>query len=226
MHHSEEQFLISDSGLSVCFHFRMDFEPELSEMFGKTNMSFFFVRFCISLERLVVDQEILEKIPQLLTNKLPLFEFEKNAELDEEEDPGQIVMTASQINPFEHGMKRMETNQSFNAEFALDSSEVLLNLKHLLMSLRWNNSSPINYFQWIVTVVNDCFFYFLKNSEPLYAYHALKIGEAYCKNILFPSKKQEEVKFENSNLPFSKNFDSVHDMYDYHNTKEYMKKTT
>lgn len=85
-------------------------------------------------------------------------------------------------------MKRMETNQSFNAEFALDSSEVLLNLKHLLMSLRWNNSSPINYFQWIVTVVNDCFFYFLKNSEPLYAYHALKIGEAYCKNILFPSK--------------------------------------
>jgi hypothetical protein len=38
-----------------------------------------------------------------LTNKLPLFEFEKNAELDEEEDPGQVIMTASQINPYEHG---------------------------------------------------------------------------------------------------------------------------
>jgi hypothetical protein len=47
------------------------------------------------LERLAVDQDILEKIPQLLTNKLPLFEFDKNAELDEEEDPGQIIMTAS-----------------------------------------------------------------------------------------------------------------------------------
>ncbi len=58
-------------------------------------MTFFFVRFCISLERLAVDQDILEKIPQLLTNKLPLFEFDKNAELDEEEDPGQIIMTAS-----------------------------------------------------------------------------------------------------------------------------------
>jgi uncharacterized protein YbbC (DUF1343 family) len=55
-------------------------------------------------------------------------------------------MTASQINPFEHGMKKMETNQSFNAEFALDAQEVLLNLKHLLMGLRWNKSSPINYF--------------------------------------------------------------------------------
>jgi hypothetical protein len=66
----------------------MEFEPELTDIFNKTNMSFFFMRFCISLDRLSVDPEILEKIPQLLTNKLPLFEFEKNAELDEEEDPG------------------------------------------------------------------------------------------------------------------------------------------
>jgi hypothetical protein len=63
MHHSEEQFLISDSGISMCFNFKMEFEPELSELFGKSNMSFFFVRFCISLERLAVDQDILEKIP-------------------------------------------------------------------------------------------------------------------------------------------------------------------
>lgn len=148
-------------------------------------MSYFFVRFCVSLERLVVDPEILEKIPQMLTNKLPLFEFEKNAEMDEQEDPGQLIMTASQINPYEHGMKQMETNQSFNADFTLDAQVVLVNLKHLLMSLRWNKSSPINYFQWIVTVVNDCFFYFLKSSEPIYAYHALRIGEAYCKKVLF-----------------------------------------
>lgn len=66
----------------------MQFEPELSELFGKMNMSSFFVRFCVSLEKLVVDPEILEKIPHMLTNKLPLFEFEKNAELDELEDPG------------------------------------------------------------------------------------------------------------------------------------------
>ena len=73
----------------------MEFEPELTDLFNKTNMSFFFMRFCISLDRLSVDPEILEKIPQLLTNKLPLFEFEKNAELDEEEDPGQVIVTAS-----------------------------------------------------------------------------------------------------------------------------------
>lgn len=73
-------------------------------------MSYYFLRFCISLDKLAADPDILEKIPQLLTNKLPLFEFEKNAEADEEDDPGQIIMTASQINPFEMGNKRMETN--------------------------------------------------------------------------------------------------------------------
>lgn len=109
MHPSEEKFIITD-GAGVCMLFRMDFEPELTDLFGKSNMSYFFVRFCISLDRLVVDPDILEKIPQLLTNKLPLFEFEKNVEQDEEEEPGQIIMTASQINPFQHGMKHMETN--------------------------------------------------------------------------------------------------------------------
>jgi hypothetical protein len=95
MHPHDEAFLITD-GHSVCFTFQMEFESEMSELFGKgSNMSFFFVRFCISLERLVVDQDILEKIPHLLTNKLPLFEFEKNAELDEDEDPGQVIITAS-----------------------------------------------------------------------------------------------------------------------------------
>ncbi len=59
------------------------------------------------------------------------------------------------------------------------------------MSMRWNKSSPINYFQWVITVVNDCFFYFLKNSEPIYAYHALRIGESYCKKILFNTEEED-----------------------------------
>ena len=83
------------------------------------------------------------------------------------------------------GPKRMDTNQSFSAEFTLESSEVLLNLKHLLMSLRWNRDQPLNYYQWLVTVVNDCFFYFLKNSEPVYAFHALRMAEAYIKKALY-----------------------------------------
>ena len=41
----------------------MEFEPELTDLFRKDNMSFFFLRFCISLERLAIDQDILEKIP-------------------------------------------------------------------------------------------------------------------------------------------------------------------
>lgn len=65
------------------------------DLFHKNNLSYYFLRFCISLDKLAIDPDILEKIPQLLTNKLPLFEFEKNAELDEEEDPGQVIITAS-----------------------------------------------------------------------------------------------------------------------------------
>ena len=78
--------------------------------------------------------------------------------------------------------------------------------------------------------MNDCFYYFLKNSEPLYAYHALRMGEAYCKNILFATTS-EVIESEGNisgglidltNLP--KLNDPVLDLYDYHNTKEYMSK--
>jgi hypothetical protein len=154
-----------------------------------------------------------------------------------------MVMTASQINPFELGARRMETNQSFNAEFTLDCQTVLLNLKHLLMGLRRNRGSPINYFQWIVTVVNDCFYYFLKCSEPVYAYHALRMGEAYCKKHLFhtsaASDGEPEENFDVQSADFHSErtdftdfeqmkrfFQAVHDMYDYHNTKSYMSKST
>eukprot|EP00347_Sterkiella_histriomuscorum_P020361 403338103 len=239
MHPYEESIIISDG--QMVFIFRIEFEPELTDLFSKTNMSYFFLRFCISLDRLAIDPDILEKIPQLLTNKLPLFEFEKNAELDEEDDPGQVIMTASQINPYDNNARRMETNQSFNAEFTLDCQTVLLNLKHLLMGLRWNKNSPINYYQWLITVINDCFFYFLKNSEPIYAFHALRMAEAYCKKSLFLTESDNDIDaFEARAQEFhssrdtdytqfetlKKFFDAVHDMYDYHNTQEYMSKTT
>lgn len=77
-------------------------------------------------------------------------------------------------------------------------------------------------------MVNDCFYYFLKNSEPLYAYHALKISESYIKNFL--SRTDDGSAPEATKL---KTFESllqgsepVHNMYDYHRTKEYMTKST
>ena len=109
------------------------------------------------------------------------------------------------------------------------------------MGLRWNKSSPINYYQWLITVVNDCFFYFLKNSEPIYAFHALRIAEAYCKKSLYFTESDQDIDiFEARNQEFhskrdsdftnfetlKKFFDAVHDMYDYHNTHEYMAKST
>lgn len=62
MHPYEETFIVTD-GSSVCFTFKMDFEPELSDLFGRENLSYFYLRFCISIERLVIDPDILEKIP-------------------------------------------------------------------------------------------------------------------------------------------------------------------
>lgn len=59
---------------------RMELEPELTELFDRQNMSFFFMRFCFSMRKLANDPEILEKVPKLLTSKLPLFEMEKESE--------------------------------------------------------------------------------------------------------------------------------------------------
>ena len=60
---------------------------------------------------------------------------------------------------------------------------VLLNLKNLLMSFRWSKELPVNYLQWLITVVNDCVYYFLKHSEPIYAFHALTIAQFYFKKV-------------------------------------------
>jgi hypothetical protein len=61
---------------------------------------------------------------------------------------------------------------------------VLLNFKNLLFSFRWNKEMTINYLQWMITVVNDCVFYFIKKQEPVYAFHTLTLAEFYIKKIL------------------------------------------
>ena len=58
--------------------------------------------------------------------------------------------------------KRMDTIQSFDAEFSEESETVLLNFKHLLFSYRWNGATTLNYLEWLVTVTNDIFYYYLK----------------------------------------------------------------
>ena len=76
MHASDEAFTIYDG--QVAFVMRLELEPELMELFDKQNMCYYFTRFCFSMQKLKIDNEILEKVPQLLTSKLPIYEFEKN----------------------------------------------------------------------------------------------------------------------------------------------------
>ena len=56
----------------------------------------------------------------------------------------------------------MDTIQSFDADFNEESEIVLLNFKHLLFSYRWNAATTLNYLEWLITVTNDIFYYFLK----------------------------------------------------------------
>lgn len=83
---------------------------------------------------------MLEKVPYLLTNKLPLFEFMKNENRFEydENDAAQRVQTAAQINPWKQDDKHMETNQSFDQDFFEEPEVVLHNLKQLMFALRWH----------------------------------------------------------------------------------------
>lgn len=50
-------------------------------------MAYYFMRFCFSMRKLAVDPEILDKVPKLLTNKLPLFEVEKDMEKMDNQQP-------------------------------------------------------------------------------------------------------------------------------------------
>ena len=88
----------------------------------------------------------------------------------------------------------MDTVQSFDAEFDEEPDVVLLNLKNLLFAYRWQTNSSLNYIQWLISVTNDCFFYFLKKSEPMYAYHSLVIAEFYIKSVLYKSVETNEYE--------------------------------
>lgn len=41
----------------------MEFEQQLTDLFERDNRCYFFTRFCLSLEKVAIDPEILEKIP-------------------------------------------------------------------------------------------------------------------------------------------------------------------
>jgi hypothetical protein len=77
----------------------------------------------------------------------------------------------------------METNQSFEHEFYGEPEFVLFNLKQLLFSIRWSSEFTQNYQYWLVSVVNDCFYYFLRKSEPIYAHHCLQLAEFYFRQM-------------------------------------------
>lgn len=62
-------------------------------------------------------------------------------------------------------------------------------MKNLLISFRWSKDLTVNYLQWLITVVNDCVYYFLKHSEPVYAFHALALAEFYLKRVYLPPSK-------------------------------------
>lgn len=101
----------------------------------------------------------------MLTSKLPICEFDKNQDkLDNnvETSAAKRIQTASMITPWQMEERRMDTIQSFDAEFNEESEIVLLNFKHLLFSYRWSASTTLNYLEWLITITNDIFFYFIK----------------------------------------------------------------
>jgi hypothetical protein len=57
----------------------------------------------------------------------------------------------------------------------------------------------VNYLQWLITVVNDCVFYFIKKQEPVYAFHTLVLAEFYVKKILH-KKSTDTTLFDLTNL--------------------------
>jgi len=68
---------------------------------------------------------------------------------------------------------------------------VLFNFKQLIFSLRWSSDFSHVYQFWLVNVVNDCFFFFLRKSEPVYAYHCLQLAEFFFRRMQDFSESQE-----------------------------------
>ena len=89
MHPSEDAFIVYSG--SVAYIMQLELEPELEELFDKGNKNYYFMRFCFSMKSLSRDQETLQKIPQLLTSKLPICEFEKNQEKLENNDYADVA---------------------------------------------------------------------------------------------------------------------------------------
>lgn len=63
-------------------------------------------------------------------------------------------------------------------------------------------------------MVNDTFFYFLKQSEPVYAFHVLRIAEAYCRKNLYATETDNDLTmFENRNNEHHTSREDIKDFY-------------
>lgn len=89
-----------------------------------------------------------------MNSKLPQFEFEKNAEIDDLDDDQQPILTAAQIKPFEIQKTNMSM-ESFSEEFKLEPEVVLTNFNKFLVSLKWTNNHPKNFKEWFISIVDD-----------------------------------------------------------------------
>lgn len=122
-------------------------------------------------------------ISVFMNSKLPQFEFEKNSEIDEIYDDQPAIMTTAQIKPFELNKSQL-SGDSFE-DLKLDAEVLLSNFNKFLMSLRWTKSHPKNFKEWFLSMVDDCFYFYLKMNEPVYAYHLLKISKSFIQNYLY-----------------------------------------
>ena len=57
---------------------------------------------------------------------------------------------------------------NFSVSFVL--SQHVANFTHLLLTLRWSQDLPINYKEWLITIINDCFYFFLKSNPNKFPY--------------------------------------------------------
>lgn len=179
------RFLVKDNRVFSIFEYHQ--HEDILPMLGwceKDELGFSFLRLWLSHETSRILPENLERIPVFMNSKLPQFEFEKNAEIDEIEEEQPAILTAAQIKPFEINKSQI-SNDSFNEEFKLDPEVLMSNFHKFLMSLRWTNSHPKNFKEWFLSIVDDCFYFCLKMNEPVYAYHLLKISKSFLQNYLF-----------------------------------------
>lgn len=93
----------------------------------------------------------------------------------------------------------METAQSFGQEFFGEPVKVLLNLLHCFEAFRWCAILRLNHISWLMSVQHDCYIWFLRQNEPMYAYHALKIARFYFDQILLP-QHPEATAFTNPHV--------------------------